>query len=108
MLVLFTGLPSGRDGAFIDLSSSSDPRAQELQRRMILSRYLLAIQCSGNTPPPETGLTCNSWYGKFHLEMHLLHAAHFALYGQPHLLERSLSYYLDILPGAYERARSQG
>nr|WP_319475117.1 hypothetical protein [uncultured Sphaerochaeta sp.] len=97
-----------QDGAFIDLSSSSDPRAQELQRRMILSRYLLAIQCSGNTPPPETGLTCNSWYGKFHLEMHLLHAAHFALFGQPYLLERSLSYYLEILPGAYERAKSQG
>lgn len=97
-----------QDGAFIDLSLSSDPRAQELQRRMILSRYLLAIQCSGNTPPSETGLTCNSWYGKFHLEMHLLHAAHFALFGQGELLERSLSYYLDILPGAYERAKSQG
>lgn len=97
-----------QDGAFIDVSSSIDQRAWELQRRMILSRYLLAIQCSGNMPPPETGLTCNSWYGKFHLEMHLLHAAHFALFGQPELLERSLSYYLDILPGAYERAQSQG
>ncbi|MGH0052789.1 MAG: hypothetical protein ACQ5SW_05290, partial [Sphaerochaetaceae bacterium] len=97
-----------QDGGFVDFSRSTDPRARELQRRMLLSRYLLAIQCSGNTPPPETGLTCNSWYGKFHLEMHLLHAAHFALFGQPALLERSLSYYLDILPGAYVRAKEQG
>lgn len=96
------------DGAFIDLSQSEDSRAAELQRRMILSRYLLAIQSSGDTPPAETGLTCNSWYGKFHLEMHLLHAAHFAVFGQPALLERSLSWYLKILPGAYERAKSQG
>ena len=96
------------DSAFIDVTQSSDPRSAELERRILLSRYLLAIQCSGIYPPAETGLTCNSWYGKFHLEMHLLHAAHFAIFGQAHLLERSLSYYQDILEGAYERAKSQG
>ena len=96
------------EGAFIDFSLSTDPRSGELQRRMLLSRYLLAIQCSSETPPPETGLTCNSWYGKFHLEMHLLHAAHFALFSQAELLERSLHWYKHILGGAYERAKSQG
>lgn len=96
------------EGAFIDFSLSSDERSKELQRRMLLSRYLLAIQCSGETPPPETGLTCNSWYGKFHLEMHLLHASHFALFNQAELLERSLHWYAGILDGAYERARVQG
>lgn len=96
------------DGACIDFSQSSDSRAKELQRRMMLSRYLLAIQCSGNTPPPETGLTCNSWYGKFHLEMHLLHAAHFCMFGQGSLFERSLSYYLSILSSATKRAEQQG
>ncbi len=96
------------DGAFIDVSSSTDPRSSELQRRMMLSRYLLAIQCSSMTPPAETGLTCNSWYGKFHLEMHLLHAAHFALFGQAELLVRSLSWYTSILEGARQRAQSQG
>ena len=96
------------EGAFIDFSLSTDPRSHELQRRMLLSRYLLAIQCSGETPPPETGLTCNSWYGKFHLEMHLLHASHFALFGQAQLLERSLHYYKQILPISFERAKSQG
>ena len=96
------------EGAFIDFSLSTDPRSHELQRRMLLSRYLLAIQCSGETPPPETGLTCNSWYGKFHLEMHLLHASHFALFGQAVLLARSLQYYKHILPLAIDRAASQG
>ncbi len=55
-------------GGAIDLSGSTGPRAQESERRIVLSQYLTAIQCSGNTPPQETGLTCNSWYGKFHLE----------------------------------------
>ncbi|MFA5448232.1 MAG: hypothetical protein WC233_08140 [Sphaerochaeta sp.] len=96
------------EGGFVDVSASTDSRKDELQRRILLSRYLLAIQCSGSTPPPETGLTCNSWYGKFHLEMHLLHAAHFPLWGQAHLLERSLSWYTQILGGAYERAKEQG
>src|SRR5260221_6602186 len=56
------------DGAAVDFTGSSDKRAPELERRVILSQYLTAIQCSGSMPPQETGLTCNSWYGKFHLE----------------------------------------
>ena len=59
-------------------------------------------------PPQETGLTCNSWYGKFHLEMHYWHAAHFASWGRPALLERSLGWYNAILPSAREKARQQG
>src|SRR5207237_821739 len=56
-------------GSAVDFSGSKDPRAKELERRIVLSQYLTAIQCSGSTPPQETGLTTNSWYGKFHLEM---------------------------------------
>ncbi|HEY1205645.1 MAG: glycoside hydrolase family 65 [Bryobacteraceae bacterium] len=95
-------------GGAIDLAGSSDPRAQELERRIVLSQYLTAIQCSGSTPPQETGLTCNSWYGKFHLEMHWWHAAQFALWGRTPLLERSLGWYASILPSAREKARKQG
>jgi len=90
-------------GAAIDLSASP-----ELERRVVLSQYLTAIQCAGSLPPPETGLTCNSWFGKFHLEMHFWHAAHFAHWKRPGLLARSLDYYVDILPSAREKARSQG
>ena len=62
------------EGGAVDFSDSRDPRATELERRVVLSQYLTAIQCAGSMPPQETGLTVNSWYGKFHLEMHWWHA----------------------------------
>ncbi|MCL6543626.1 MAG: glycoside hydrolase family 65 [Bryobacteraceae bacterium] len=95
-------------GAAVDFSGSRDGRARELERRVILSQYLTAIQCCGSMPPQETGLTCNSWYGKFHLEMHWWHAAHFPMWGREALLERSLEWYASILPSARQRAREQG
>lgn len=95
-------------GAAIDLSGSTDKRAGELERRIVLSQYLTAIQCAGSMPPQETGLACNSWYGKFHLEMHWWHAAHFPMWGRTPLLERSLPWYERILPVAIEKARKQG
>jgi hypothetical protein len=68
----------------------------------------MAIQCAGSCPPQETGLTCNSWFGKSHLEMHWWHAVHFALWGRPELLERSLPYYKRILSSAKATAKMQG
>jgi hypothetical protein len=95
-------------GGAIDLSASRDPRWRELERRIVLSQYLTAIQCAGRTPPQETGLTFNSWEGKFHLEMHWWHAAHFALWGRLPLLEKSLGFYERILPRARATAARQG
>jgi hypothetical protein len=95
-------------GGAIDLSLSRDSRWRELERRIVLSQYLTAIQCAGRYPPQETGLTFDSWHGKFHLEMHWWHAVHFALWGRLPLLERSLGYYADILPRARATARRQG
>lgn len=95
-------------GAVVDLSGSKDPRAKELERRVVLSQYVTAIQCSGSRPPQETGLTTNSWYGKFHLEMHWWHAAQFALWNRFPLLDRSLDWYNDVLPSAKARAKEQG
>jgi hypothetical protein len=95
-------------GGAVDLSLSTDPRWRELERRIVLSQYLTAIQCAGRYPPQETGLTFNSWEGKFHLEMHWWHAAQFALWGRLELLDRSLDYYRDILPRARATARRQG
>ena len=95
-------------GGAIELAGSKDVRAPELERRLVLSQYLTAIQCAGSRPPQETGLTVNSWYGKFHLEMHRWHAAHFALWNRLPLLEKSLGWYELILPAAQELARSQG
>ncbi|MFD0475354.1 hypothetical protein ACFQ0B_49290 [Nonomuraea thailandensis] len=95
-------------GGAIDLSGGHDERAHELERRIVLSRYLTAIHCAGSSPPAETGLMANSWRGRFHLEMHWWHAAHFPLWGRPELLERSLAWYAAILPAARGTARAQG
>ena len=95
-------------GGAIDLSGSTDPRAAELERRIVLSQYLTAIQCSGSIPPQETGLTFNSWFGKPHTEMHWWHAAQFALWGRVELLEKSLPWYDKILPAAEALAARQG
>lgn len=95
-------------GGAVDLSGSRDPRWHELERRIVLSQYLTAIQCAGSMPPQETGLAQNSWFGKFHLEMHWWHAAHFALWGRPEVLERSLGWYRGILPAARSLAKSNG
>lgn len=96
------------EGGVVDFSQCTDPRAAELERRVVLSQYLMAIQCSGSRPPQETGLTYNSWYGKFHLEMHWWHAVHFALWGRPELLERSMDWYKTAEPVARSIAERQG
>jgi hypothetical protein len=95
-------------GGAIDFSGSTDSRAEELERRIVLSQYLTAIQSRGSLPPAETGLTCNSWYGKFHLEMHYWHSLHFALWNRPEELKKSLAWYKKILPVARKIAASQG
>lgn len=97
-----------QSGGAIDFSGSTDPRAHELERRVILSQYLTATQCTGDMPPQETGLTFNSWYGKPHLEMHWWHGVHFALWDRLENLERTLPWYQKILPKAQEIAHSQG
>jgi hypothetical protein len=95
-------------GGMIDLSGSTDPRASELERRVITSLYLTRIQCAGDQPPQETGLTYNSWYGLPHLEMHWWHGVHFALWGRTDLLEKSLTWYARAASTAYGIARRQG
>lgn len=95
-------------GGAIDFSDSTDPRAFELERRVVLSQYLAAINQAGAYPPQEEGLFSNSWNGKFHLEMLIFHAAHWASWGRPELLERSLVWYLQALPFAQRVARRHG
>ncbi|UBU16425.1 hypothetical protein [Nonomuraea gerenzanensis] len=95
-------------GAAISLAGSTDARAGELERRIVLSQYLTAVNSAGATPPAESGLTYNTWTGKFHLEMHWWHAAHFSLWGRGHLLERSLRWYHGALDAGKVTARRQG
>lgn len=95
-------------GAILQLNNSPDPRAEELERRIILSMYLLAVNSCGSAPPQETGLTCNSWYGKMHLEMYFWHCAWAPLWGHTELLERSLPWYLEHMEEARENAARNG
>lgn len=97
-----------QEGGIADFSRVADARAAELERRVVLSQYLLAVNDGGDTPPQETGLTYNSWFGKFHLEMIWWHQAQFALWGHPQLLERSLDWYFKAAPAARDIARRQG
>ncbi|WP_347330382.1 hypothetical protein [Marinimicrobium locisalis] len=97
-----------QSGGALDLSETDDPRARELERRAVLSRYLTAIQTSGSLPPAETGLTGNSWFGKFHLEMHWWHGVHYVLWDRPDLFEKSLPWYQTALAAAKKKARRQG
>jgi hypothetical protein len=95
-------------GGAVDFSKVKDNRAFEIERRTILSQYLTKIQCSSAYPPQETGLTYNSWYGKPHLEMHWWHAVHFAQWGRPELMERSLDWYFKVSDKAFAIAKRQG
>ena len=84
------------NGAFIDLTSSNNASAIELQRRIILSQYLEAVNEAGFDPPQESGLVNNGWYGKFHAEMFLWHLGHWGRWGRWNLQARAI-------PGVYER-----
>lgn len=52
-------------GGFVDLTSSSNPKADELQRRIILSQYHVRVNSAAKgQSPQESGLMNNGWYGK--------------------------------------------
>lgn len=95
-------------GGIIDFGATTDPRAHELERRMVLSRYLTKVNCSGPNPPQETGLTLNSWYGKPHMEMHWWHALPFYLWGNEDVFENQLNWYFRAFEGAKKIAQRQG
>jgi hypothetical protein len=95
-------------GGVVDFTGSTDPRATELERRIVLSQYLLKVNYAGDVPPAETGLTHISWYGKHNSEMYFWHAAHFYQWGRTELLEKSLAWYRKILPLGKAEAAAQG
>ena len=96
-------------GAIVDFSQCTDPRAKELERRVVLSQYLTQINCANNMPPQETGLTYNSWFGRPHLEMTWWHAVDFALWNHPENIRQMLEWYNGTAyPMARKIAERQG
>ncbi|MDE6692431.1 MAG: hypothetical protein K2K05_03515, partial [Muribaculaceae bacterium] len=97
-----------KKGGIVDFGQCTDPRAKELERRVVLSQYLTQINCANSLPPQETGLTYNSWFGRPHLEMTWWHAVDFALWNRPETVEKMLDWYNVVaLPEARELAKRQ-
>ena len=97
------------EGGFVDFGECKDPRAAELERRVVLSQYLTAINCSNATPPQETGLTYNSWFGRPHLEMTWWHAVDFMLWNRHKAVEPMLKWYEEVALAPSEKiAERQG
>lgn len=94
--------------AIIDFSHCTDSRAALLEKRVVLSQYLIRCQEAQNFPPAETGLTYNTWHGKFHLEMVMWHSFHFATWNKPELIEKQLDWYFTAMDNAREIASRQG
>jgi hypothetical protein len=97
-----------REGAAVDFAGSTNPLAAKLEERVVLSQYLTAVQCAGDVPPQESGLTASTWYGKHHTEMIWWHTAPFALTGHAALLEKNLEWFRQHLPEARALAASRG
>lgn len=97
-----------KSGAAIDLSESKDPRWKELERRIVLSQYVMKINEAGTLPPQESGLVNNGWYGRFHFEMIWWHGVHYALWNRWSLWDKSLGIYRTFLNSSKQRAESQG
>ena len=95
-------------GGAVDLSGSTDPRAPELERRIVLSQYLMKVNYSGSFPPQESGMANISWYGKHNSEVYWIHAAQFYQWNHTDLLEKGLKWYKKILPVAIADAKSKG
>ncbi|NHK26428.1 hypothetical protein FF098_000740 [Parvularcula flava] len=97
-----------QQGGMVDFSGSTDPRAEELERRVVLSQYLTGVNTGGDFIPQEEGLYSNSWNGKFHHEMHGWHVAHFLLWNRDQQVAASLDWYNRTLDKAQARAEHYG
>ncbi|BCS23017.1 uncharacterized protein APUU_31242A [Aspergillus puulaauensis] len=97
-------------GGFVDLTSSTNPKADELQRRIILSQYHVRVNSAATgQSPQESGLMNNGWYGKFHMEMVVWHNAHWATWGRQEFFDNIFpELYETLLPSSLARAQSMG
>jgi hypothetical protein len=93
-------------GGAIDLSASRDLRWKELERRIVLSQYQMAVQSAGSLPPSENGLmNTDPWRGQFHMEMIWWHLAHYALWNRWDMADKALAFYEIARPRAEALAK---
>jgi hypothetical protein len=92
-------------GGALDLSAADDPAAGEIERRAVLSHYLLRVNSVGLQPRCETGLLVNSDHGKAQMATQVWHLAALAQWGHADLLERPLAWYGERLAQARTHAQ---
>ncbi|KAG6856151.1 hypothetical protein H0H87_007056 [Tephrocybe sp. NHM501043] len=101
------------ESGFVDvLTGSTDSRAEELQRRVILSRYLMRVNEAGDTPPQEVsrgyhGFSDSRTNSSDSQEMYFWHSAHWALWNNWDILRRSTTIYSRFLSSSIARAKVQ-
>jgi len=96
-------------GGAMDLSGSQDKRWFELERRIVLSQFVMAAQSAGSFPSAEAGLMqLDSWRGQFHMEMVWWHLAHYALWDRWAMADRALGCYQRFTPAARALAEQLG
>ena len=94
-----------QNGGAIDLSGSTDERWFELERKIVLSQYLMAVQSRGSWPCAESGLMfTDNWRGQFHMEMTWWHIAHYALWSRMEWADKQLGCFQSFLPVAKKLA----
>ena len=98
-----------QSGGAIDLSASKDPRWKELERRIVLSQYLMAAMSAGSWPSSENGLLgIDAWRGQFHMEMVWWHLAHYALWDRWEMADKALGCYRRFVPASRQLAAQLG
>ncbi len=98
-----------QSGGAIDLSGSTDPRSRELERRIVLSQYLMRCNTAGTWCSAECGLLATDpWRGQFHMEMVWWHLAHCALWDRLECSDEALRCYDKFKPIAKKLAEQLG
>ncbi|KAL1844465.1 hypothetical protein VTK73DRAFT_2465 [Phialemonium thermophilum] len=98
------------EGGFVDITASTNPKADELQRRIVLSQYHMRVNSAATgQSPQESGLMNNGWYGKFHMEMLVWHHGQWSVWGRQQYFDSIFpQLYETFLPSSMARARAMG
>jgi hypothetical protein len=95
-------------GGAVDFTGTTDPRAAELERRVVLSQYLTALQNTGGLPPSPGGLTAPVAQGRFASDFFWCQTAHLALWDRDEPVTAALDWLRRTLPVARALAAERG
>jgi len=92
-------------GGAVDLSESSDERWFELERRIVLSQFLMRANSAGDWPCSESGLmNICPWSGRFHMEMIWWHLIHWWGWDRAEFADKAITVYPTVFSAAKKLA----